>query len=75
MPNSNVAHAVRVALMAAGAVTAAAYTPTVLAQDTGARGVVVTGSRVKRIDTETASPVFSFDSEALSLSGAAVMVT
>jgi outer membrane receptor protein involved in Fe transport len=59
--------------MAAGAATAAAYTPTILAQDTELEEVVVTGSRVKRIDTETASPVFAFDAEALSLSGAAVM--
>jgi outer membrane receptor protein involved in Fe transport len=59
--------------MAAGAVSAAAYTPTVLAQDTELEEIVVTGSRVKRIDTETASPVFALDSEALSLSGAAIM--
>jgi outer membrane receptor protein involved in Fe transport len=73
MANRNVAHAVRVALIAAGAVSTAAYAPGVLAQDTELEEVVVTGSRVKRIDTETASPVFSFDSEALSLSGAAIM--
>ena len=73
MANRNVAHAVRVALIAAGAVSTAAFAPGVLAQDTELEEVVVTGSRVKRIDTETASPVFSFDSEALRLSGAASM--
>jgi len=51
MANRNVAHAVRVALIAAGAVSTAAYAPGVLAQDTELEEVVVTGSRVKRIDT------------------------
>lgn len=73
MANRNVAHAVRVALLAAGATAAAAYTTVSFAQEQELEEVVVTGSRVKRVDVETASPVFTFDSQSLSLGGAATM--
>ena len=64
--NYRVATAVRNALIL-GALTSAG---TALAQDNLSE-IVVTGSRIKRVDIETASPVFVFDAKALSVSGAA----
>lgn len=64
--NNRVAAAVRNALMV-GALTTAG---TALAQD-NLTEIVVTGSRIKRVDYETSSPVFIFDAKQLSLGGAA----
>ena len=64
--NNRVAAAVRNALLL-GALTTAG---TALAQD-NLTEIVVTGSRIKRVDYETSSPVFVFDAKQLSLGGAA----
>lgn len=65
--NNRVAAAVRHALLV-GAVSTAGFASPVLAQELGE--IVVTGTRIKRVDIETASPVFIYDAEQLSLSGA-----
>src|SRR5277367_5903133 len=74
--------AVRLAVGTAGAAAASlAYVPAALAADaaatatnTAASGeleeVVVTGTRVRRVDAETASPVFVLDQSTISQSGA-----
>jgi outer membrane receptor protein involved in Fe transport len=76
--NSEVAVAIRRALaMGAAATTGLAVVPAVHAQDQGQSAepaeqtVVVTGSRIRRVDTETASPVFVLDSTAIQASGVA----
>jgi outer membrane receptor protein involved in Fe transport len=77
--NPQVMRAVNLALMSAGAASAALATPKVLAQDTGAAAageleqVVVTGSRIRRVDAETASPVFTLDREAITEQGVSTM--
>jgi outer membrane receptor protein involved in Fe transport len=72
MANRKLAQAVQLALLASGSLASAVYAPPVFAaDDTELEEVVVTGSRVRRVDVETASPVFTFDSEAISRSGAA----
>lgn len=65
--NNRVAAAVRNALILGALTTAGAA----IAQD-NLTEIVVTGSRIKRVDYETSSPVFVFDTKQLSLSGAAV---
>jgi outer membrane receptor protein involved in Fe transport len=71
--NPQVMRAVNLALMSTGAAGAAVFTaPTVLAQDTQAgelEQVVVTGSRIRRVDEATASPVFTLDREAIAEQG------
>jgi len=72
MANRKLAQAVQIALLASGSLASSIYAPPVFAaDDTELEEVVVTGSRVRRVDVETASPVFTFDSEAISRSGAA----
>ncbi len=76
--NSEVAVAIRRALaMGAAASTGLALVPAAHAQDqdqsadAAEQTVVVTGSRIRRVDTETASPVFVLDSTAIQASGVA----
>ncbi len=73
--NPTLAKAMNLALLSAGAV-AALTPPEVLAQETtGAQGsdeleqIIVTGSRIRRVDEETASPVFTLDRESISSAG------
>lgn len=70
--NSKLQSAVRLALgVGAGALTVAA-SPGALAQDDGAgqiEEIVVTGSRIKRADLDSASPVTVLDREAMEATG------
>ncbi|MGI2855053.1 TonB-dependent receptor [Shewanella algae] len=70
--NNSVTNAVRLALV--GGVAATAFSvPTVLAAEEGADNVErieVTGSRIKRTDMETASPVSVIDASSIIASGA-----
>ena len=71
--------AVNFALVSTGAVGTMFAMPTVLAQETAAQGsdeleqIVVTGSRIRRVDAETASPVFTLDREAITETGVNTM--
>lgn len=70
-PNNKISKAVRLAL-AFGAASSAAFTASVAAQEEGASKVErieVTGSRIKRTDMETSSPVQITSSEEIRLSG------
>ena len=68
MANRNVARAVRVALVTAGAVSAGVYGATSSAQEQ-LEEIVVTGSRIMRQDYEAASPVVSLQAEAFKQTG------
>lgn len=69
MANSNVACAVRLALIAASAASAGAYTPGALAQDAEVEQIIVTGSRIARPQVDTASPIAVLGSQDIALSG------
>jgi outer membrane receptor protein involved in Fe transport len=84
--NENIRRAVGLALGAAGTAAAAiGYAPAALAADPQAgpaaaptpdqtlTEVVVTGSRIRRVDAETASPVFVLDNQAIQQSGIATV--
>lgn len=71
--NPQVMRAVNVALMSTGAAAAALQTPEVLAQDAELEQIVVTGSRIRRVDEATASPVFTLDRSTISESGVTSM--
>ncbi len=63
-------------LTAAAIATTLGFPALVAAQDSGADDVEriqVTGSRIKRTDTETASPITVFDAEAIENSGFTTM--
>lgn len=68
MANPNIVHAVRVALVTAGAVSAGLYSAMPLAQEV-LDEVVVTGSRIERKDYEATSPVVTVSEQVFSLSG------
>lgn len=68
MTNRNVARAVRVVLVTAGALSAGLYGATSTAQE-ALEEIVVTGSRIVRQDYEAASPVVSLSSEAFKQTG------
>jgi iron complex outermembrane recepter protein len=71
MANIRIAHAVRTALMTAGALGAASaglYVPTLAAQE-ALDEIVVTGSRIARRDAVAESPIFTIDQEAMRVSG------
>lgn len=67
-------NAIRLALVAGASAAAMLGSPQVVAQDAeGAKTldrVQVTGSRLRRVDTETASPVFVFERQDIARSGA-----
>ncbi len=80
LDTNKLSSAVRLALTL-GAVSAAGVAGTALAQDTGATApsstkakelqtIVVTGSRIRRVDVETANPVFSISRQTIQQSGA-----
>jgi outer membrane receptor protein involved in Fe transport len=84
--NLNIRQAVGLAVGAAGATAATlAYMPTALAADAAVgpnaatapnealEEIVVTGSRVRRVDVETADPVFVLDQATIAQSGAVTM--
>lgn len=74
------AASVKQALML-GVAGAAALAGQAFAQDTAAQGeeaktldaIVVTGTRIRRVDTESASPVFTIDAAAIERTGAATI--
>lgn len=68
MANRNVAHAVRVALVTAGAVSAGLYGVTSSAQESLGE-IVVTGTRIVRQDYVATSPVVTVNEDVFKLSG------
>jgi iron complex outermembrane receptor protein len=74
--NSKVAKSIRLALMIGAASTAAISTSAFSAEETGAEDVErieVTGSRIKRTDLESASPITVFSAEDLASTGAVTL--
>jgi outer membrane receptor protein involved in Fe transport len=74
--NPQVMKAVNFALLSTGAAGAALTAPQVLAQTAQAEEleqIVVTGSRIRRVDEATASPVFTLDREVISQTGVNTM--
>jgi outer membrane receptor protein involved in Fe transport len=69
MANRKIAHAVRVALMTAGAAGAGLYVPTLAAQQAALEEIVVTGTRIARRDAIAESPIFTVDQDAMRVSG------
>ena len=71
MANRNIERAVRIALLAAGAVSASAYSSGTFAQSPGEEieQIVVTGSRIARPEAETTSPMAVIGSEQIALQG------
>jgi outer membrane receptor protein involved in Fe transport len=75
--NSEIARAVSRALAMGAVATASVYTAPASAQDQAAddntQTVTVTGSRIRRVDTETAAPVFVLDTTAIQNSGVSTL--
>jgi outer membrane receptor protein involved in Fe transport len=75
--NSEIARAVSRALAMSAVATASVYTAPASAQDQNAddntQTVTVTGSRIRRVDTETAAPVFVLDTTAIQNSGVSTL--
>ena len=67
------AHAIRLALLSSAVTAASLHTPAAISQDTALNEIVVTGSRIRRVEAETASPIFTFDRNAIEMSGVTTM--
>jgi iron complex outermembrane recepter protein len=71
--NPKLTHAVHFALVSTATAAASLYTPEAISQDAELEQIVVTGSRIRRVDTETASPVFTMDRGTIEASGVTTM--
>jgi iron complex outermembrane receptor protein len=71
--NPKLTHAVHFALVSTATAAASMYTPEALSQDAELEQIVVTGSRIRRVDSETASPVFTMDRGTIESSGVTTM--
>jgi len=69
MANRNIAHAVRLALIAAGTAGAGFHATPALAQEAELEQIVVTGSRIARPDLEEASPITLISRDTIETSG------
>ncbi len=69
--NPQLSKAVKYGLLSSGAAAAVLPAPAVLAQEAEAEleQIVVTGSRIRRVDAETASPVFTLDRSTIAETG------
>jgi iron complex outermembrane recepter protein len=69
--NPQLTRAVNLALISTGAAGAALTTPEVIAQqqDAELEQIVVTGSRIRRVEAATASPVFTLDRDTITETG------
>lgn len=74
---TTVRFAVRTALIAGGTAVFSAAAAPALAQGEAAQGsvdeVIVTGSRIRRVETETASPVYTLDRDSIAATGATTL--
>src|SRR5688572_8859899 len=71
--NRSLSQAVRLALLSSATAATALYTPNAISQDEVLSEIVVTGSRIRRVESETASPVFIVNREAIETSGVTTM--
>jgi len=71
--NPKLTHAVHFALVSTATAAASMYTPEAISQDAELEQIVVTGSRIRRVDAETASPVFTMDRNSITASGVTSM--
>ncbi len=65
--------AIRLALLSSATAAAAFQAPDAMSQDQVLSEVIVTGSRIRRVEAETASPVFTLDRDAIQASGVTTM--
>lgn len=73
MTNPTMARAVHLAFASSATAAAALYTPHAISQEVALREVIVTGSRIRRIESETASPIFTLNRDAITASGVTTM--
>jgi outer membrane receptor protein involved in Fe transport len=66
-------HAIRLALISSATAAAALQAPAAISQDQELEEIVVTGSRIRRVEAETASPLFVMDRDAIDASGVTTM--
>ena len=71
--NPKLTQAVHFALVSTATAAASLYTPEAISQDAELEQIVVTGSRIRRVDAETASPVFTMDRSTIEASGVTSM--
>ena len=65
--------AIRLALLSSAAAAAALQAPIAVSQEATLNEIVVTGSRIRRVEAETASPIFMVNREAIEASGVTTM--
>ncbi len=71
--NRSLSRAVHLALLSSATAATALYTPNAISQDEQLSEIVVTGSRIRRVESETASPVFIVNRDAIEASGVTTM--
>jgi outer membrane receptor protein involved in Fe transport len=69
----NLRQAIHLALLSSATAATAMHAPAALSQDETLSEIVVTGSRIRRVEAETASPVFVLDRGAIEASGVTTM--
>lgn len=67
--NLKLARAVQFAILSSATTAAALQAPVAAAQDEEISEIVVTGTRIRRVESETASPIFTLDRDAIRTSG------
>ena len=65
--------AIHLALISSAAAAASLQAPTAVSQEATLNEIVVTGSRIRRVEAETASPIFMMDRDAIESSGVTTM--
>lgn len=68
--NQDLKSAIHVVLMSSAIAATSVYAPAAVSQEVALEEVVITGSRIRRVDQETASPVFAMDRSTIEASGA-----
>ena len=65
--------AIHLALISSAAAAASLQAPTAVSQEATLNEIVVTGSRIRRVEAETASPIFVMNRDAIESSGVTTM--
>jgi outer membrane receptor protein involved in Fe transport len=69
----NLRQAIHLALLSSATAATAMHAPAALSQDETLSEIVVTGTRIRRVEAETASPIFTIDRNAIETSGITTM--
>ena len=73
LTNPTLSRAVQLVLVSSASAAATLYAPGAVSQDQTLGEIVVTGSRIRRVEAETASPIFTLDRSAITESGVTTM--